>query len=75
MFVTLIYVCLHGQGKFNLFEGETSKKQNVAARLSSVLGIPVEKEKDASSLAVVLKMASITERKRSNTVIAKLLNM
>ena len=33
----------------NLFEGETSKKQNVAARLSSMLGIPVEKEQDASS--------------------------
>ena len=40
---------LSGQGKFNLFEGETSKKQNVSARLSSVLGIPVEKEQDASS--------------------------
>jgi len=40
---------LSGQGKFNLFEGETSKKQNVATRLSSVLGIPVEKEQDASS--------------------------
>ena len=33
----------------DLFEGETSKKQNVAARLSSALGIPVEKEQDASS--------------------------
>ena len=33
----------------DLFEGETSKKQNVAARLSSVLGIPVEKEQDVSS--------------------------
>ena len=32
-----------------LFEGETSKKQNVAARLSSVLGILLEKEQDASS--------------------------
>lgn len=38
-----------GQGKFNLFEGEATKKQNVAARLSSVLGFPVEKEHDASS--------------------------
>jgi len=66
---------LSGQEKFNLFDGETSKKQNVAARLSSVLEIPVEKEKDASSRYVVLKMASITERKRSNTVIVKLLNM
>jgi len=65
---------LSGKGKFNLFEGETSKKQNVAARLSSVLGIPVEKEKRCI-LAVVLKIASITERKRSNTVIGKLLNM
>ena len=32
----------------DLFEGETSK-QNVAARLSSVLGILVEKEQDVSS--------------------------
>ena len=40
---------LSGQGKFNLFEGETSKKQNVAARLSSVLEIPVDNEQDVSS--------------------------
>ena len=33
----------------DLLEGETSKKQNVAARLSSMLGIPVGKEQDASS--------------------------
>ena len=33
---------VEGQGKF---EGETLKKQNVAARLSSVLGIPVVKNK------------------------------
>ena len=31
----------------DLFEGETSK--NIVARLSSVLGVPVEKEHDASS--------------------------
>ena len=33
----------------DLFEGETSRKQNVAARLSSMLGILLEKEQDESS--------------------------
>ena len=37
-----------GYGKFNLFDGVRSEEQNIAAKLSSVLGFPVNKESTAS---------------------------
>ena len=35
---------------FHLFDGVPCKKQNIAAKLSSVLGFPVNKESNASSV-------------------------
>lgn len=40
----------NGYGKLNLFEGESVKKLNIMARLSAVLGFPVNKWDDTSLL-------------------------
>jgi len=43
-----INISISGRGKFHLFDGKASKKQNIATRLSLVLDCPVERS-DVSS--------------------------
>ena len=45
-----VNLLISGYGKFNLFNGVCSKEQNLAAKLSSVLGFPVNKEIIALSI-------------------------
>jgi len=72
MFVTLIYVCLD-KGSSIYSRERLRRSKMLPLDYHPCWGFRLERKR--CILAVLLKMASITERKRSNTVIGKLLNM
>ena len=47
--VCSVNISISGRGKFNLFDGKASKEQNIATRLSLVLGHPLQRSEGVSS--------------------------
>ena len=57
-----INLSISGYGKFNLFDGVSSKEQNIATKLSSVLGFPVIKNEVTASSILCMKCRREVEK-------------